>query len=832
MPSGVNVPLTFEIYKVDARGDQYVRTETLTQDIIKVGKLSSSHLRIDDEAVSRMHAVIEIAGPGEIYIIDLGSTKGTLVNGQKVNKTKLQSGDQIVLGNTKLVVTVGEPVAAAADDGPTQVQMPPTAQPQVPAAARATVMGMQAPTAPQAAPPAPTMQQPAPSFPPPPVAQPQFQPPPQQQFAPPPQQQQFAPPPQQFAPPPQQSFTPAQGQPAFPPPPVGGFNQPPQQGGFGNVPNPFAPPAQPQAAAYRAPAATPQFTPPPGFDPSAVEVQDGSRAIEVNALFEDAIIEVQHLTNPQAGTISGATKGLLGAGALSLAVAFITFVVAYFQVGAVRKAWEAWDAAGKPHNEFVVPREGPALDILVVVCMVFGIYAIFHGLFRLFSERGPRDFTIGPDASTLFKAPGEYLPVGSFPLVHSTGTDFELLFTPQMTGDVTVNNQTIPIAQLVQMGQARSSGDVAGAYAWPIPNGARVKLDLGQNTFLVSSVPPPRKYETPLQVDWGQQAYTGATALAVMLFLFMVYSIPPDPKSLSLDAFMNDKRFAQFLIKPPEEKEEQIPEWLKKKSNDEAGGKGKRHKGEEGKMGKKTSKNKTGLYGLKGPKDNPDPHLAKMLAEEQAQKAGILGQIKSMEGSHLASIFGRDSALGNDAENVLGGLVGTQIGEAYGLGGLGLVGSGKGGGGTGEGTIGLGNLGTIGKGGGGGNGSGYGRGAGGLGGRRAHAPDVVPGTAQVRGSLDKEIIRRIIRRHLNEVRFCYEKELMHKQDLYGRVMIQFTISGTGQVVASVVQQSTMNNPSVEQCIAQAVRRWEFPKPQGGGIVIVSYPFVLKAAGAE
>src|SRR6266481_3628124 len=137
MPSGVNVPLTFQIYKVDPKGDQFVRTETLTQDIIKVGKLSSSHLRIDDEAVSRMHAVIEIAGPGEIYIIDLGSTKGTLVNGQKVNKCRLQSGDAIVLGGTKIVVTAGEPQAQAAtqDDGPTQVQsgpmtMPSQAQPQ------------------------------------------------------------------------------------------------------------------------------------------------------------------------------------------------------------------------------------------------------------------------------------------------------------------------------------------------------------------------------------------------------------------------------------------------------------------------------------------------------------------------------------------------------------------------------------------------------------------------------------------------------------------------------------------------------------------------------
>src|SRR5258708_1150630 len=106
MPSGVNVPLTFQIYK----GDTLVRTETLTQDVIKVGKLSSSHLRIDDESVSRMHAVIEIAGPGEIYVIDLGSTKGTVVNGQKVNKCKIQSGDAIVLGDTKLLVAIGAAV--------------------------------------------------------------------------------------------------------------------------------------------------------------------------------------------------------------------------------------------------------------------------------------------------------------------------------------------------------------------------------------------------------------------------------------------------------------------------------------------------------------------------------------------------------------------------------------------------------------------------------------------------------------------------------------------------------------------------------------------------
>ena len=762
MPNGMSIPLTFDIYKLANGAETLVGSETFSQDVVKIGKLSSSHLKIDDEGVNRMHAVVETTPEGEIVLIDLGST-GTVVNGEKVSKKKLASGDQIVLGNTKLVVTIGEAVSN---------EEPQTIVGRMPEQPRSTVMGVSLSN-----------------------------------------------------PPPAAFTTPA----AVP---------------KASVPAPFAVP-RPQAAAPAgfsqgaagAPTGQPMMT---GFDPSAVELQDGSRAIEVAAMFEDAVVEVRHLSNPNAGVVSGATKGLLALGAGGLVVSFILFVISFVQVTALRNAWDDWDNAGKMHTEFMTQPEyrqlmgttGPTFDVVVSICMIFGLYALVHGLFRRKEETQPRDFTIGPDANTVFSAPGELLPVGTFPLVRSTGTDYELLFTRQMTGDMTLEGNTQTLQQLADSGRAHPSAEVAGALAMTIPNGARAKIDLGQNTFLVNSVPPPRRYPVPFAIDWSQQIYTIGTAVAAGLFLAMVYSIPPDPKSLSLDAFMNDQRFAKFLIKPPEEKEEQIPEWLKKKGPDEAGGKGKRHKGEEGKMGKKTSKNKTGLYGLKGPKDNQDPHLAKTFAEEAANKAGVLGMLKATEGSHLASIFGRDSALGNDAENVMGGLLGTQIGEAYGVGGLGLVGTGRGGGGTGEGTIGLGSLGTIGKGGGGGSGSGYGRGAGGLGGRHAHAPDVVPGTALVKGSLDKEIIRRVVRKHMNEIRFCYEKELLRKPDLYGRVMIQFTIAGTGSVVASVVQQSTMNNAGVEQCMAQAVKRWEFPQPQGGGIVVVSYPFVLKAAGAE
>ncbi len=267
---------------------------------------------------------------------------------------------------------------------------------------------------------------------------------------------------------------------------------------------------------------------------------------------------------------------------------------------------------------------------------------------------------------------------------------------------------------------------------------------------------------------------------------------------------------------------------LDQENTDEEAGSGTRHKGEEGKMGKPTSKSKSGLYAMKGPKD-AIPQMARNFDPEMAARnAGILGVMQQQSGHFLASPYGGAFAVGNDDADVWGGLTGTEIGEAYGVGGLGLVGTGRGGGGTGEGTIGLGNTGLIGKGGGGGTGSGYGRGAGaGFGGRGTRVPTVRQAKAEVQGALDKDIIRRIVRAHINEVRYCYNQALARDPNAKGRVAVQFTIGGTGKVPSAVVQESTMKDAGVGNCIAQAVRRWTFPKPEGGGSVIVTYPFVLE-----
>jgi TonB family protein len=746
--ANAKVPLRFQVF----RGDELIREEVLNEAVIKVGKLASSHLRIDDDSVSRMHAVIEVNGVDDVQLIDLGSTRGTLVNGGKITKTKVRSGDEILFGDIRVLVTFFD------SDDATVVA------PHVAAAVAAQPIARPGGPIPPMAPP------PMPASPPAPMA------------------------------PPALPF-------AAPPPAPGG------------VPSPFAPPAP--------------FPPPPGMaspvgaygaggpSPAAaeVEIHDGSRAVEVQTLFRGVVINTRHLYDPMAKSSTGQAKAMLFGGLGLVVAAFVTFIVTVFDIGHEKEAYDKYvNDGGEPRKFLWKPRSG-GVDFAVFAGWGIGISLIYMGLKRR-GKKNPH-YLVGADGDADAPLGQEFTGGGTHALVTPAGGEYMVNVTPAMNGEVMFDGQVIPLSNWVQQ----------RGTSFSLPERGRAKLDCGETTFLISSTAKPRVLEVPfLTWKWSEQIYTVGSALALALFLLMIFSVPPDPKSLSLDLFNSDNRFVNFLIKPPEEKEEELPDWLKKKGPEEQGGKGKRHKGEEGKMGKKTSKNKEGLYGLKGPKDNMDPHLAKKLAEENIKNAGILGVLRMAEGSHIASIFGRDTALGNDAENVLGGLIGNAIGEAYGVGGLGLVGTGAGGGGTGEGTIGLGNLGTIGKGGGGGSGSGYGRGAGGLGGRRAKAPDVIPGQANVRGSLDKEIIRRIIRRHINEVKYCYEQELVRKPELGGRVAVQFTIAATGQVVASVLSQSTMGNPRVENCVVQAVRRWEFPKPLGGGIVIVTYPFNFTPAG--
>ena len=59
------VPVTLKIYK----GSVFVGTKEFQRDIIKIGRLSSAHLSLEDEKISRIHSVIEVSPDGTLSII-------------------------------------------------------------------------------------------------------------------------------------------------------------------------------------------------------------------------------------------------------------------------------------------------------------------------------------------------------------------------------------------------------------------------------------------------------------------------------------------------------------------------------------------------------------------------------------------------------------------------------------------------------------------------------------------------------------------------------------------------------------------------------------------
>jgi FHA domain len=786
--SNLRVPIKFDIY----RGDEYQRSESFSEPIIKIGKVASSHLRLEDDVASRMHAMIEVTGPNEVYIIDLGSAAGTFVNGQKTNKARLSTGDEIVVGETRLFVEIGadagdEEATMAVDRSQAGLDF---AQPEEyagyqgqPPQQKGTLHGMQAPILHAA-------------------AQAHAQQPPARASVPP------------------QSFGPPTGQ----PPQFAGTQQGPA----------YAPPAAPRAAApnpFGNPFAAPGTQPPGGMAspfaaPAPGTQPPGGMASPFAAPAQQAYAQPQYAEPaPEAGGYDGyADQGYGGQD--------------YQQAG----GHDQYEDPEQVRYGLIASAPAPTSDEVetsdraVEVIVMWGDNAVLS-----VDHLNPiRSYYVGESTDDKGRPTADYL-IGSellgterMPIVVDAGGGPAVVIPAGSSGDVTVGADRMDLASIVASGRAQPCTELAGAYQFPLPAGATARVMYRGLTFVVRPVNAGKvvgmagAHSNPRDYIW-----TFLSFAIHALFLLMMYFMPPGGSALSLDLLSEDSRLAKYLMEPPETVEEETPDWLQNSEADESeGGKGKRHKDEEGQMGKESAQKTKNKYGIQGPADNADPHMAREAAKEEAKNAGILGVLSQQVGSWNSptSPYGQDTALGYDPMSALGALMGDQIGENFGFGGLGLRGTGRGGGGTGEGTIGLGNVGTIGHGAGGGSGSGYGRGAGGFRGRDAKVPSIRSGNADVRGSLSKEVIRRVIQRHINEVRFCYEQELNSRPDLSGRVQVKFIISPSGAVQAANVESSTLNAARAEGCIAQAVRRWTFPAPDGGGIVIVSYPFVLENAG--
>ena len=651
----MTTPVTIKVY----RGDDLVRTERFRRDIIKIGRLSSAHLCLEDDRISRIHSVIEVSPDGHMSIIDMGSTEGTFVNGRRISKGPLRHGDEVKLGGLRIVLDGDEANGSAA-------------------AGQATASAAAAPALPE------------------------------------------------------DDHAGAQG---------------------------------------------------------------------------------------ESGEALGGLVAVVGAGGSGAAAALAVSIAPEEAPAPARRHRPALAVANSVDDE---PAEEGAADLGVEMRVLWGDTLLDAGTFV-----APREpVLVGDGPRCHFRLSGPDLPSDAFPMLRHEAGEYRFLFVGGMGGGLFDGTSLRPFAELVKSRAASPDELVDGAYAVPVPRSGAVRAELGSGLAVEARFRRPPK---PAIVPWWERLdYRYLNLLLVLLFLQggFIVAAKTTPRDIDLvqdDLARGQQRMAKFIMKPPEEQRRNryLEKLLADLAKQQPGEMAERHKGGEGQMGKKDASRTNGRSAPRA----IDPN-----AKELVKNSGLLAALGKGRGAAggLSTVFGQ-GGLGGDLKGAVGNMFGPVVGDSYGVGGLGLKGSGTGGGGQGE-TIGIGRVGTKGRGGGLG---GYGTGVGGLGSKRDRDVNVATGETRVLGAIDPELIRKVIRDHADQVRYCYEQQLTLNPKLHGKVAIRWQINSDGRASSPmlVAGDTTLPSDEVGRCIMSRIVTWEFPKPKGGGIAIVTYPWILRYSGS-
>lgn len=93
-------------------------------------------------------------------------------------------------------------------------------------------------------------------------------------------------------------------------------------------------------------------------------------------------------------------------------------------------------------------------------------------------------------------------------------------------------------------------------------------------------------------------------------------------------------------------------------------------------------------------------------------------------------------------------------------------------------------------------------------------------------NINPDEIRRILRDHIPQFRYCYQAELdsnKNPEGLQGRMTFKFSIGGTGRVTKSEIQSEEISSDKVRDCIKNVLGGIQFPSPGAGKTVDVSQP---------
>lgn len=94
----------------------------------------------------------------------------------------------------------------------------------------------------------------------------------------------------------------------------------------------------------------------------------------------------------------------------------------------------------------------------------------------------------------------------------------------------------------------------------------------------------------------------------------------------------------------------------------------------------------------------------------------------------------------------------------------------------------------------------------------------------VLGSMDPDLLRKILREYLPQFRHCYQQELEKTDNLKGVLDLKFRITKSGKAskIKVSAKDSRFTRPGLD-CMAKVLRIIQFPSPKGGGVVDVRQP---------
>ena len=432
---------------------------------------------------------------------------------------------------------------------------------------------------------------------------------------------------------------------------------------------------------------------------------------------------------------------------------------------------------------------------------------------RIVEERLVRkreSISIGQSARNMFVVPSDALPK-HWLMFEITPRGYLGHFADAMDARIAVGNEIISLAQLKQSGKIRRHGQ---AWVMLLDERSRGKITVGDLTILFQFVTPPPPQPRPQlpasvrgsitsNLDW---AFTTIAAMSFVGHLVMVVYLRSVDWPRKPDIEEIPDRFVQMVVRRPE-KPVETPKVADEKKDED--------KPADEKPAKVAAAPKAKKEISPDEKARIDAERRARLAE-QVKNTGILKLLgaKADGAGSIADVLGKGD-VDRDQERAFQGVGGLTV--ASGDANLRGVKSGTGGTGRVANISGLRGGGAI-----------AGASTGNVGAERKVTGIVKSEAPAVDGQLDPNIVVKEVRARMSAIKACYERALKRNPNLSGKLVVRWTITAAGTVSGVDIDQDSLGDSEVTNCIKGLVARWRFPAPSGGSVE-VSFPFVFQAS---